>query len=70
MRDNKVVERIGEADQSAREDTRHQLVDDDLVERLKRRAAEVESGIIEALIRSADTRHDVEHDERNAEADM
>ena len=70
MRNDKIIERVGEADQRAREDARHQLVNHYLTECLKRRAAEVERSVVKTVVHAADTRHDIEYHKGNTEANM
>ncbi len=64
---DEVVYRHRERHDAARDDAGHDLGQDDLVERLMRRCAEVECGLIGVLVELAQLGHDVEDDVGRAE---
>ena len=59
--DHEVVQTHRERHQSAGNNAGHDLVNDDLRERLKRRAAEIQRRLFEVWIHLLELRHDVEN---------
>ena len=70
IRNDEVVEAHGKGHQGAGDNAGHDLVDDDLCERLKRRAAEIQRGLDQILVHLLELRHDVQDDVGEIERDV
>ena len=70
IRNDEIVQTHRERHERAGDDAGHDLMNDDLGERLERRAAEVERGLDQILVHLLELRHDVQNDIRKIERDV
>ena len=68
--DDEVIEAHRKGHQCAGDDAGHDLVDDDLRECLRRRAAEIQRGLDQILVHLLELRHDVQNDIGEIERDV